>query len=82
MKIIPSLLLAAFPVSASAEPKVMLIDGSWNPGEGGPVTTKLNPSHRPFGVDFDWKGRMWIVELEPGALLGQQRTLPRRRRWQ
>ena len=64
MKIIPSLLLAAFAVSASAEPKLTLIDGSWNPGEGGPVTTKLNPLHRPFGVDFDSKGRMWIVELQ------------------
>jgi DNA-binding beta-propeller fold protein YncE len=68
MKIIPSLLLAAFAVSASAEPKVTLIDGSWNPGEGGPVTTKPNPLHRPFGVDFDSKGRMWIVELEGGRV--------------
>ena len=56
MKIIPSLLLAAFAVSASAEPKVTLIDGNWNPGKGGPVTTKLNLLHRPFGVDFDSKG--------------------------
>ena len=45
-----------------------LIDGSWNPGEGGPVTTKLNPLHRPFGVDFDSNGRMWIVELEGGRV--------------
>ena len=50
------------------EPMVTLIDGSWNPGEGGPVTTQPNPLNRPFGVDFDSKGRMWIVELEGGRV--------------
>ena len=52
------------------EPMVTLIDGSWNPGEGGPVTTQPNPLNRPFGVDFDSKGRMWIVEL------GRAKRLP------
>ena len=46
------------------ESQVTLIDGSWNPGEAGPVTTQANPLNRPFGIDFDSKGRMWIVELE------------------
>ena len=50
------------------ESKVTLIDGSWNPGEAGPVTTQANPLNRPFGVDFDSKGRMWIVELEGGRV--------------
>ena len=45
------------------ESKVTLIDGSWNPGEAGPVTTQANPLNRPFGIDFDSKVRMWIVEL-------------------
>mgnify|MGYP000078829725 FL=1 len=50
------------------ESKVTLIDGSWSPGEGGPVTTQPHPLNRPFGVDFDSKGRMWIVELEGGRV--------------
>ncbi len=50
------------------ESKVTLIDGSWNPGEAGQVTTQANPLNRPFGVDFDSKGRMWIVELEGGRV--------------
>ena len=50
------------------ESKVTLIDGSWNPGEGGSVATQPHPLNRPFGVDFDSKGRMWIVELEGGRV--------------
>jgi len=50
------------------ESKVTLIDGSWNPGEGGSMTTQPHPLNRPFGVDFDSKGRMWIVELEGGRV--------------
>ena len=64
--------LLALGQAATAKPpdesKVTLIDGSWNPGEGGPVTTQANPLNRPFGVDFDSKGRMWIVELEGGRV--------------
>ena len=60
--------LSALTGSALAEPKVTLIDGSWNPGEAGPVTTQANPLNRPFGVDFDSEGRMWIVELEGGRV--------------
>ena len=30
------------------ESKVTLIDCSWSPGEGGPVTTQANPLNRPF----------------------------------
>ena len=38
------------PVAAEQpnESKVTLIDGSWNPGEAGPVTTQANPLNRPF----------------------------------
>ena len=68
MKLIPTILLASIVLTTAAEPKVTLIDGSWNPGERGPVTTRPNPLHRPFGVDFDSKGRMWIVELEGGRV--------------
>jgi len=68
MKIIPAIFLATIGATTAAEPKVTLIDGSWNPGEGGPVITRPNPLHRPFGVDFDSKGSMWIVELEGGRV--------------
>ena len=52
----------------SAEPKVTLLYGSWLPGEGGPLTTQPNPLKQPFGVDFDAKGNMWIVELGGGRV--------------
>ncbi|MBT5689600.1 MAG: hypothetical protein HOI65_00640, partial [Opitutae bacterium] len=32
------------------------------------MTTQPHPLNRPFGVDFDSKGRMWIVELEGGRV--------------
>lgn len=54
--------------ACAAEPKVSLIYGSWNPGEGGPLTTQPNPLKQPFGVDFDAKGNMWIVELGGGRV--------------
>jgi len=56
--------LAAYGV----EPKVTLIYGSWSPGEGRPVTTQPNPLKQPFGVDFDAKGNMWLVELGGGRV--------------
>ena len=68
MKLIPCILLVAIVATSQAEPKLTLIDGSLNPGEGGAETTRPNPLHRPFGVDFDSKGRMWIVELEGGRV--------------
>lgn len=52
MKLIPCILLVAIAATTQAEPKVTLIDGSWNPGEGGAVTARPNPLHRPFGVVF------------------------------
>ena len=64
-------LLALGQAAAAKQPnesRVTLINGSWNPGEGGPVTTQANPLNRPFGVDFDSQGRMWIVELEGGRV--------------
>ena len=64
MKLIPCILLVAIVATAQAEPKVTLMDGSWNPGKGGAGITRSNPLHRLFGVDFDSKDRMWIVQLE------------------
>jgi len=68
MKLIPCILLVAIFATTQAELKVTLIDGSWNPGEGCAVTTRPNPLYRPFGVDFDSKCRMCIVELEGGRV--------------
>ena len=68
MKLIPCILLVAIVATTQAELKVTLIDGNWNPGEVCAVTTRPNPLHRPFGVDFDSKCRMWIVELEGGRV--------------
>ena len=50
------ILLVAIVATTQAEPKVTLIDGSWNPGEGGAVTTRPNPLHRPFGCGLRLKG--------------------------
>ena len=70
MKTILSLFAVHFIALAaySVEPKVTLIYGSWNLGEGRPVTTQPNPLKQPFGVDFDAKGNMWIVELGGGRV--------------
>ena len=65
--LLSGLCLISFAVRA-AEPKVTLIYGSWNPSEGGPLTTQPNPLKQPFGVDFDAKGNMWIVELGGGRV--------------
>ena len=65
--LLSGLCLISFAVQ-SAEPKVTLVYGSWNPGEGGPLTTQPNPLKQPFGVDFDAKGNMWIVELGGGRV--------------
>ena len=69
MKKLIYLIFCGLPFLAqSADPKVSLIYGSWNPGEGGPVTTQPNPLKQPFGVDFDGKGNMYIVELKGGRV--------------
>ena len=67
MKQLVCLLMIALGTLAS-KPKVTLIYGSWNPGEGGPVTTRANSLTQPFGVDFDAQGNMFIVELAGGRV--------------
>ncbi len=76
MKSIAFFSLLTFALQA-AEPKVALIYGSWNPGEGRPVNTQPNPMKQPFGVDFDGKGNMYIVELKGGRvhMLGPDKKL-------
>lgn len=49
-------------------PKITLVVGSWLPDEG-PVEAKFFPLKSPFGVDFDSKGNMFIVELGGGRVL-------------
>ena len=67
MKWFAGLMMSALAV-CGAEPKVTLIYGSWNPGEGGTVTTRPNPLKQPFGVDFDAQGNMYIAELSGGRV--------------
>ena len=67
-KLILSTLCLLGIAAQSAEPKVTLIYGSWNPGEGGPLTTQPNPLKQPFGVDLDAKGNVYIVELGGGRV--------------
>ena len=67
-KLIYSILCGLPFFAQAADPKVSLIYGSWLPGEGGPVTTQPNPLKQPFGVDFDGKGNMYIVELKGGRV--------------
>ncbi len=52
----------------AGEPKVSLILGNWLPGEGSSRAAQPNPLKQPFGVDFDAKGNMWIVELGGGRV--------------
>lgn len=52
----------------AAEPRVSLILGNWLPGEGDVRTAQPNLLKQPFGVDFDAKGNMWIVELGGGRV--------------
>ena len=66
MKLVLFLIFAVW--GHAVEPKVTLIYGSWTPGEGNPVTTQANPLRHPFGVDFDSKGNMFIVELKGGRV--------------
>jgi len=55
-------------LAESADPKVSLVYGSWLPGEGGQLTSQPTPLKQPFGVDFDGKGNMYIVELKGGRV--------------
>ncbi len=57
-----------FQSTQADEPKVSLILGNWLPGEGGKGAPRSNPLKQPFGVDFDAKGNMWIVELGGGRV--------------
>jgi DNA-binding beta-propeller fold protein YncE len=69
MKIFSILSIGLLGVSGlAAAPKVTMVYGSWNPGEGGPVVTRPNPLKQPFGVDFDAKGNLYIVELGGGRV--------------
>ena len=76
-KLIYSILCGLPFFAQAADHKVSLIYGSWLPGEGGPVTTQPNPLKQPFGVDFDGKGNMYIVELKGGRvhMLGPDKKL-------
>ena len=53
--------------AAEREPKVTVVLGSLLPSEGGPADA-ASPLTSPFGIDFDSKGNMFIVELSGGRV--------------
>lgn len=72
-RVIPSVCVATslflvFPIDAAArEPSVCVVVGNLLPAEGGPADVS-SPLKSPFGVDFDSRGNMLIVELEGGRV--------------
>ena len=47
---------------------VEFVVGDYLESEGGPATQDDFPFRRPFGIDFDSKGTMYVVELEGGRV--------------
>ncbi|QDT35449.1 NHL domain-containing protein [Thalassoglobus polymorphus] len=67
-----ALSLAAQPVVSNVE----FVVGDLLKVEGGSATPSSFPFNRPFGIDFDSAGMMYVVELEGGRIfrLGQDHT--------
>ncbi|MCA8995562.1 MAG: hypothetical protein KDA80_01195 [Planctomycetaceae bacterium] len=56
---------------AAAQPQVAKVEfvvGDYLKSEQGSARPEDFPFHRPFGLDFDTSGRMYIVELEGGRV--------------
>ena len=47
---------------------VEFVVGDFLKSEGGTATPEDSPLIRPFGIDFDSQGRMYVVELEGGRI--------------
>lgn len=52
----------------SADPEVEFVIGNRTVKEGGTWKTCDSPLKRPFGIDFDSSGNMYLVELEGGRV--------------
>jgi len=66
-----ALLFLTFSTTAAAqerEPAVTVVVGNKLPSEGGAADAPASPLTAPFGVDFDSKGNMYIVELAGGRV--------------
>lgn len=66
-----TLCLVIFILPGSGEkkiPKISIVVGSLLPGEGKPDKIKNSPLSSPFGIDFDSKGNLFIVELGGGRV--------------
>jgi sugar lactone lactonase YvrE len=65
--------LASLNTGQSAEPSkttsVEFVMGDYMPSEGGTWTAASSSVKEPFGIDFDKRGAMYIVELTSGRLL-------------
>ena len=62
-------LCAHTPVAAQALPHVSVVIGNLLPSEGGTADVQPSVLNSPFGIDFDRRGNMLIVELEGGHAL-------------
>lgn len=51
-----------------SDSQTSLVVGNRLPEEGGPENPQPSPLHSPFGIDFDSRGNMVIVELEGGRV--------------
>ncbi len=63
-----SIMQFAIAVAEGREPPVKVLVGNRLPAEGGPADAPASSLKSPFGVDFDSRGDMLIVELEGGRV--------------
>ena len=61
-------LCAHTPVAAQSLPHVSVVIGNLLPSEGGTADVQPSVLNSPFGIDFDRRGNMLIVELEGGRV--------------
>ncbi|MDB4353848.1 hypothetical protein N9Z02_00950 [Akkermansiaceae bacterium] len=65
------LLGGLFPLATASEFEVEFLIGDYLKTEGGDWDAKQSPLTKPFGIDFDSAGAMYLVELSSGRLIRQ-----------
>ena len=64
--VLMAFVVALFQTAQASE--VAFVVGGRMPHEGGAWKTDQSPLNRPFGIDFDTEGNLFIVELEGGRI--------------